>query len=81
VSAPCTWEELDRGEVRPQTFTLRSMPERLARAGEVWADLHANAQSLAAPLAHVESMLTEEDWTQARAASTRRPRTRKPAGS
>jgi bifunctional non-homologous end joining protein LigD len=78
VSAPCTWPELESGEVGPQTFTLRSMRERLARAGDTWADLHAHRQSLAAPLAQVQSMLTEEDWTQARAASTRRPRAPKP---
>ena len=25
VSAPCTWDELERGEVAPRTFTLRTM--------------------------------------------------------
>ncbi len=30
VSAPCTWEEVERGEANPQTFTLRNMPERVA---------------------------------------------------
>ena len=25
VSAPCTWEEIERGDVGPQTFTLRTM--------------------------------------------------------
>jgi len=39
VSAPCTWEELERGEVEPQTFTLRSMPGRMARVGDLWSDL------------------------------------------
>lgn len=77
VSAPCTWEELEGGEVGPQTFTLKSMPERITRSGDIWADLHTHAQSLASPLDRVQGMLTEEDWTQAREASTRRPRTRK----
>jgi len=36
VSAPCTWEEIERGEVSPATFTLRTMPERVARVGDVW---------------------------------------------
>ena len=31
VSAPCTWEEIERGEVGPRTFTLRTMAERIAR--------------------------------------------------
>ena len=41
VSAPCTWEEVERGEVQPQTFTLRNMPERLARIGDLWEELGA----------------------------------------
>jgi hypothetical protein len=52
------------------------MPERLALRGDLWTDLHAHAHSLAQPLARVQAMLTEDDWNQARAASTRRPRTR-----
>jgi len=31
VSAPCTWEELERGEVGPQKFTLRMMAGRVAK--------------------------------------------------
>src|SRR5262249_55958976 len=46
VSAPCTWDEIERGEVNPQTFTLRTMPERVARTGDVWADLLRHGQSL-----------------------------------
>ncbi len=39
VSAPCSWEEVARGEVGPQTFTLRALPERLALVGDLWAEL------------------------------------------
>jgi bifunctional non-homologous end joining protein LigD len=39
VSAPCTWAEIEHGEVNSQTFTLRNMPERVATIGDVWADL------------------------------------------
>src|SRR5437588_4715639 len=39
VSAPCTWEELERSEVGPRTFTLRTMRERIAVAGDLWADM------------------------------------------
>src|SRR6202011_6072547 len=31
VSAPCTWDELEQGSVGPQTFTLRTMAERIDR--------------------------------------------------
>jgi bifunctional non-homologous end joining protein LigD len=46
VSAPCTWEEVERGEVGPRSFTLRSMGERLDVVGELWADLAASGQSV-----------------------------------
>ncbi len=39
VSAPCTWEEVERGEVHPQTFTVRNMAERLAQRGDLWEEL------------------------------------------
>ncbi|HSJ32451.1 MAG TPA: non-homologous end-joining DNA ligase [Longimicrobiales bacterium] len=50
VSAPCTWEEVERG-VLPQSFTLRTMADRAASIGDVWADLHAHGQSLAPAIA------------------------------
>jgi bifunctional non-homologous end joining protein LigD len=39
VSAPCTWEEVERGDVGPRTFTLRNMTERVATVGDLWADM------------------------------------------
>ncbi len=50
VSAPCTWEELERGKVGPRTFTLRNMAERIAAVGDLWADLLKTKRSLARPL-------------------------------
>jgi bifunctional non-homologous end joining protein LigD len=46
VSAPCTWEELASGAVGPRTFTLRTMEQRIASVGDLWADLHARPCSL-----------------------------------
>jgi len=46
VSAPCTWEEIESGAVSPQSFTLRSMPDRIAKVGDLWADLSRKGQSL-----------------------------------
>jgi bifunctional non-homologous end joining protein LigD len=77
VSAPCTWDELEQGRVEPRSFSLRTMAERVARAGDLWADLYAHAQSLAAPLLQLRAMLTEADWEQSRAAATRKPLPRK----
>jgi bifunctional non-homologous end joining protein LigD len=56
VSAPCTWAELERGEVAPQTFTLRNMPERIAAVGDVWAELRRRGRSLKAPLAKLRRL-------------------------
>jgi bifunctional non-homologous end joining protein LigD len=39
VSAPCTWEEVEKGLVHPRSFTLRTMSDRIARAGDVWEAL------------------------------------------
>jgi bifunctional non-homologous end joining protein LigD len=76
VSAPCTWPEIEAGEVGPQTFRLRTLPERVARLGDLWAELPAHPQSLVAPLERLESMLSPEDWNESMAAITRRPKPR-----
>jgi len=49
VSAPCAWEELNRG-VGPQSFTLRGMAARFAEVGDVWADMLTRGQSLRAAI-------------------------------
>jgi len=46
VSAPCTWDEIERGVVNPRTFTLRNVPERVAAIGDVWSDLPQRGHSL-----------------------------------
>jgi bifunctional non-homologous end joining protein LigD len=50
VSAPCTWTEVARGEVEPRTFTLRNMPERVAKVGDLWADMRRRGRSLKRPI-------------------------------
>ena len=39
VSAPCTGEEIERGEVGPRTFTVRTMTDRVAAVGDLWSGL------------------------------------------
>jgi bifunctional non-homologous end joining protein LigD len=39
VSAPCTWEEVARGDAGPRTFTLRGMAKRIAEVGDLWSDM------------------------------------------
>jgi bifunctional non-homologous end joining protein LigD len=43
VSAPCTWEEIERAEVRPRTFTLRTMAGRIAAVGDVWSEMRSQS--------------------------------------
>jgi len=50
VSAPCTWEEIERGEAQPATFTLHNMPARVNKLGDVWADLLRRRRSLTRPI-------------------------------
>lgn len=50
VSAPCRWEEVERGEVSPDTFTLRNMPRRIAKVGDLWADMRKRGRSLKQPM-------------------------------
>jgi bifunctional non-homologous end joining protein LigD len=50
VSAPCTWEELERGEVGPRTFSVRTMSRRIADIGDLWSDMRKRRRSLRRPL-------------------------------
>jgi len=56
VSAPCTWEELERGDIGPRTFTLRSMASRVAEVGDLWSDMSERRQSLRAAMEQVRQL-------------------------
>ncbi len=56
VSAPCTWEEIERGEVAPATFTLRNMPDRIAKVGDLWADMRRRGRSLKSAMAKLQRL-------------------------
>jgi bifunctional non-homologous end joining protein LigD len=49
ISAPCTWDEIESPRVGPRTFTLRSMRDRLADVGDLWAGLYAHGAALPDP--------------------------------
>ncbi|MPY79899.1 MAG: ATP-dependent DNA ligase [Actinophytocola sp.] len=46
VSVPITWEELDDPELRPDRWTIRTVPERLRLAGDPLAPLIGTPQTL-----------------------------------
>lgn len=58
VSAPCTWEEIERGTVGPSTFTLRTMGDRVATLGDLWSDLYRRGRSLRASLNELRKLLS-----------------------
>ena len=56
VSAPCTWEEVEKGKVGPRSFTLTTMPARIAEVGDLWADLRKRGRSLRRAIQKLQSM-------------------------
>ena len=58
VSAPCTWEEVARGEVLPRSFTVRTLPERVARVGDLWSDMKRRGRSLTRAQVNLKKMTT-----------------------
>ena len=57
VSTPCTWKEIEKGTVNPNTFTVRNMPARIKKAGDVWADLPKSKRSLTRPIEKLRKLL------------------------
>ncbi len=56
VSAPCTWDKIEGGNVGPRSFTLRTMAARLAEVGDLWADLRTRRRSLRRPVEKLEKL-------------------------
>ncbi len=46
VSAPIRWEELDDPTLRPDRWTIATLPARLAEVGDLWAGLQEDSQVL-----------------------------------
>jgi bifunctional non-homologous end joining protein LigD len=57
VSAPCTWAELERREVGPRTYTLRSMAARTAAVGDLWFGLEAEGRSIDEAIERLRALL------------------------
>jgi bifunctional non-homologous end joining protein LigD len=48
VATPLRWDELDDDGLRPDGWTLRTLPARLAEHGDPWAAIGEHAKGLAA---------------------------------
>jgi bifunctional non-homologous end joining protein LigD len=46
VSAPIRWDELDDPSLRPNSFTIRNVVERVAKLGDLFAGAQTDAQEL-----------------------------------
>jgi DNA ligase D-like protein (predicted ligase)/DNA ligase D-like protein (predicted polymerase) len=46
VSAPITWDELDDPDLRSDRWTIRTLPERIDRVGDLYAAAQSDAQEL-----------------------------------
>jgi bifunctional non-homologous end joining protein LigD len=60
ISAPCTWDELQHGDIGPQSFTLRSMAARIESVGDLWAEMKKRGRSLKRALEQVRKMKNDE---------------------
>jgi bifunctional non-homologous end joining protein LigD len=56
VSAPCTWEEIEKGKVAPDSFNLRNMSARIKKAGDLWSDMLRKRPSLKKPVEKLKRM-------------------------
>jgi bifunctional non-homologous end joining protein LigD len=45
VSVPLSWSELDKGDLGPDTITIRTVFERLEKIGDPWKDFRRHATS------------------------------------
>jgi bifunctional non-homologous end joining protein LigD len=49
VATPLEWDELDGRGLRPDRFTIRDLPKRLAGQRDPWANMSRHARSLSGP--------------------------------
>jgi bifunctional non-homologous end joining protein LigD len=50
VATPLEWDELNGRGLRPDRFSLRDVPKRIAEQGDPWADMRRHARSLTRPM-------------------------------
>jgi bifunctional non-homologous end joining protein LigD len=49
VATPLEWDELGRRGLRPDLFTIRDVPKRVAERGDPWAELSRHGRTLTRP--------------------------------
>ncbi len=61
VATPLEWDELGQRGTSAQRYTIWSLPRRLSRRGDPWAEIDRQARSLAKPRAKLDALLEAED--------------------
>jgi bifunctional non-homologous end joining protein LigD len=59
VAVPLRWEELLNPATRPDRWTLHSVPSRIARDGDPWAEIRSHARALSAPRRRLQKLLDD----------------------
>lgn len=54
VSAPCTWEEIESGQIGPRTFDVRNMAARVEAVGDLWSGMRRRRRSLESAVAKLQ---------------------------
>lgn len=57
VATPITWDELDDPDLRPDGFTLASVPGRLDEVGDPWDELARHGRSLRSRWEHLQRLV------------------------
>jgi bifunctional non-homologous end joining protein LigD len=56
VATPLEWDELGGRGMRPDRFTVRDVPKRIAEQGDPWADMRKHARSLSGPMRRLSKL-------------------------
>jgi bifunctional non-homologous end joining protein LigD len=59
VATPLEWEELEAPDLRPDGWTIATMPERLAERGDPWSGMARHARALGPRRERLGALLTE----------------------
>jgi bifunctional non-homologous end joining protein LigD len=57
-SAPCTWEEIESGDVGPRAFTLKTIADRIESVGDLWAGMRKHRYSLRSKIKQIGAEAT-----------------------
>ena len=57
VSAPCTWAELESGKIGPRSITIKNLPKRIDKVGDLWAEMRTRKKGLTRPMQKLRAMM------------------------